>query len=78
MTIASSNGLNCSDSMTPVTRNTSTTQVEPRPDRNTQNGQQPQLRLPGEASTEDMMDAVRTLLLGIGEDPEREGLLKTP
>lgn len=78
MTIASSNGLNRSDSMTPVNRNTSTTQVEPRPDRNTQNGQQPQLRLPGEASTEDMMDAVRTLLLGVGEDPEREGLLKTP
>ncbi len=27
---------------------------------------------------EDMMDAVRTLLLGVGEDPNREGLLKTP
>ena len=25
-----------------------------------------------------MIDAVRTLLLGMGEDPEREGLLKTP
>jgi GTP cyclohydrolase I len=25
-----------------------------------------------------MMDAVRDLLLGVGEDPEREGLLKTP
>ena len=25
-----------------------------------------------------MMEAVRTLLLGVGEDPEREGLLKTP
>jgi len=25
-----------------------------------------------------MMDAVRTLLLGMGETPEREGLLKTP
>jgi len=24
------------------------------------------------------MEAVRTLLLGVGEDPEREGLLKTP
>ncbi|HEY9858718.1 MAG TPA: GTP cyclohydrolase I FolE [Candidatus Obscuribacterales bacterium] len=25
-----------------------------------------------------MADAVRTLLIGVGEDPEREGLLKTP
>ncbi|MFK8182989.1 MAG: GTP cyclohydrolase I FolE [Phormidesmis sp.] len=25
-----------------------------------------------------MMDAVRTMLLAVGEDPEREGLLKTP
>jgi GTP cyclohydrolase IA len=25
-----------------------------------------------------MIDAVRTLLLGVGEDPEREGLQKTP
>jgi len=25
-----------------------------------------------------MEEAVRTLLLGVGEDPEREGLLKTP
>jgi GTP cyclohydrolase I len=25
-----------------------------------------------------MMDSVRTMLLGVGEDPEREGLLKTP
>ena len=25
-----------------------------------------------------MMDAVRTMLLSVGEDPEREGLLKTP
>jgi GTP cyclohydrolase I len=27
---------------------------------------------------EQMKDAVRTMLLGVGEDPEREGLLKTP
>ncbi|MEQ9553043.1 MAG: GTP cyclohydrolase I FolE [Coleofasciculus sp. G3-WIS-01] len=78
MTIASSNGVNRSESMTPGTRNTSIPQVEPRPDRNTHNGQQPKLGLSGETSTEDMMDAVRTLLLGVGEDPEREGLLKTP
>ncbi|MEA5497069.1 GTP cyclohydrolase I FolE [Limnoraphis robusta Tam1] len=31
-----------------------------------------------EVSDEQMMEAVRTMLLGVGEDPEREGLLKTP
>ncbi|MEA5450312.1 GTP cyclohydrolase I FolE [Leptolyngbya sp. CCNP1308] len=31
-----------------------------------------------ETSQEDMSDAVRTMLLSVGEDPEREGLLKTP
>lgn len=27
---------------------------------------------------EEMMDAVKTMLLGVGEDPNREGLLRTP
>lgn len=31
-----------------------------------------------EVGHDEMMDAVRTMLLGVGEDPEREGLLKTP
>ena len=31
-----------------------------------------------QASKEEMMGAVETMLLGVGEDPEREGLLKTP
>ena len=31
-----------------------------------------------EVSTEEMMQAINTMLLGVGEDPEREGLLKTP
>ena len=31
-----------------------------------------------EEFNESMMEAVRALLLGVGEDPEREGLLKTP
>jgi GTP cyclohydrolase I len=49
--------------------------VPVRPDRSTSHGHEPQKV---EVSTEEMMDAVRTMLLGVGEDPEREGLLKTP
>jgi GTP cyclohydrolase IA len=53
--------------------------IQPRPDRNTHNGQKPNLQAPAEAEAqESMMEAVRALLIGVGEDPEREGLLKTP
>ena len=55
-----------------------TSNLQTRPDRNTQNGQQPKLQRPTEEMNEEMMNAVRTMLLGVGEDPEREGLLKTP
>jgi GTP cyclohydrolase I len=33
---------------------------------------------PKEEQMEEMKDAVRAIILGVGEDPEREGLLKTP
>lgn len=53
--------------------------LQPRPDRNTLNGEQePKLRKPSEDQTDQMVNAVRDILLGVGEDPEREGLLKTP
>ena len=52
--------------------------IQPRPDRNTHNGQQVNIQLPSEDVNESMAEAVRTLLVGVGEDPEREGLLKTP
>ncbi|MEL7050535.1 MAG: GTP cyclohydrolase I FolE [Cyanobacteria bacterium J06588_5] len=52
-----------------------------RPDRQTKHGKVIP-RQPSKISPEEdngpMMDAVRTMLLAIGEDPEREGLLKTP
>lgn len=74
MTTASANGFNGSQ---PSSMKASA--LETRPDRNTLNGQQePKLQRPPEEIQDDMVDAVRTLLLGVGEDPEREGLLKTP
>jgi len=75
MTIASSNGSNHAESMPKLNPNS---HLQTRPDRNTQNGQQPKLQRPTEEMNEEMMRAVRTMLLGVGEDPEREGLLKTP
>ncbi|MGV0025847.1 GTP cyclohydrolase I FolE [Phormidesmis priestleyi] len=74
MTIAPPNGSNASNSPAPK----SAKGLEARPDRNTLNGQEAKLRPPSEVSSEEMMAAVRTMLLGVGEDPEREGLLKTP
>lgn len=75
MTIASSNGANGSQpSSIKAPKN-----LETRPDRNTLHGkEEPKLQTPPEEIQDEMVDAVRTLLLGVGEDPEREGLLKTP
>ena len=75
MTIASSNGSNCSQS--PLIPDL-VEAITPRPDRNTNNGRQADVFPPKEEQMEEMEDAVRTLILGVGEDPEREGLLKTP
>lgn len=75
MTIAASNSSNGSGSTAINSPKTLVT----RPDRNTlHGGQEPNLQTPPDEIQDEMMDAVRTLLLGVGEDPEREGLLKTP
>ncbi|MDA0672571.1 MAG: GTP cyclohydrolase I FolE [Cyanobacteria bacterium] len=49
-----------------------------RPDRSTNQGQNVAIKPVTDESKAAMMDAVRTMLLSVGEDPEREGLLKTP
>jgi GTP cyclohydrolase I len=72
MTIARSNG-----SQSPLIPDLAEA-ISPRPDRNTHNGKEPLLQPPQEEQMEQMMDAVRSILVGVGEDPEREGLLKTP
>ncbi len=81
MTITSNNG-NTNELKTSLETNLETklaTKLETRPDRNTQNGKEPKIqRIPVEVTKEEMMAAVRTTLLGVGEDPDREGLLKTP
>jgi GTP cyclohydrolase IA len=72
MTIASSNGSN--KSLSPDLLEA----INPRPDRNTHNGQEVELHPPTPEQMEQMQDAVKNIIVGIGEDPEREGLLKTP
>ena len=75
MSITNSNGSNRSQS--PLIPELAEA-IQPRPDRNTHNGQQANIQPTSEDVNESMTEAVRTLLVGVGEDPEREGLLKTP
>jgi GTP cyclohydrolase I len=50
-----------------------------RPDRNSLDGQMADVQpADADAAQEAMMAAVKDILLGVGENPEREGLLKTP
>jgi GTP cyclohydrolase IA len=49
-----------------------------RPDRNTLNGERPNLQTPPAVEMDEMMSAVRTIITGVGEDVDREGLVKTP
>lgn len=83
MTIASSNGSNRSeslniDSSNSLIKSSLVEQVTSRPDRNTHDGQEAKIHAASEAAKEQMMDAVYVMLESVGEDPEREGLLKTP
>ncbi|MGF1496627.1 MAG: GTP cyclohydrolase I FolE [Elainellaceae cyanobacterium] len=75
-----SNGKSLSSSQSDVPLDAASlgTSVPTRPDRSTAHGRASKVQPPRDEAQEDMMDAVRTILLGVGEDPEREGLLKTP
>lgn len=77
MTIVSSNGSNGSNgSLAKASVADEAKAVEVRPDRSAHTSA---VSTPhAEVSMDDMMDAVHTMLLAVGEDPEREGLLKTP
>ncbi|MBD2107133.1 GTP cyclohydrolase I FolE [Nodosilinea sp. FACHB-13] len=80
MTIASSNSLNDKAASSTGTNGGELKGKTPeiRPDRtHSYRKEVEQYPIP-ETSQEDMSDAVRTMLLSVGEDPEREGLLKTP
>lgn len=79
MTIASANGSNLVNpsSLTSTNLSDHLPRSTPAP-QPTQNGNGSELPAPDTISDEEMANAVRTILLGVGEDPEREGLLKTP
>lgn len=76
-----SNGSNSNKTSPDVSSTISTdvyNNVATRPDRNTHNGQVAKINLTHEENQQQMMDAVTNILQSVGEDPEREGLLKTP
>jgi GTP cyclohydrolase IA len=82
MTIASSNGSSNASSNGIGSIKGSLTEtaaaIETRPDRTTKHGHEAEPKVTPSIGSEEMAEAVRTMLLGVGEDPDREGLLKTP
>lgn len=81
MTLASSNGTNGTKSLAipaPAGEPNGSAQMSVRPDRSTIQGREAKPHPVPENANEELTAAVRSMLLNLGEDPEREGLLKTP
>ncbi len=79
MTTSSINGSNgSSTSPTTDALGRDLAEIVTRPDRNSHDGKAASVRPSTEESQQKMMEAVYTMLESVGEDPEREGLLKTP
>lgn len=80
MTIASSNSLNSADTSNSngMKNVDNSSRIATRPDRSSSWHGSPENLGKRKVTQEEMMGAVETILLGVGEDPEREGLLKTP
>jgi GTP cyclohydrolase IA len=76
MTIASSQAANGNSKGKDAAIANEANRVQSRPDRTTTYAEEPKAQ--PIVTQDDMMESVRTMLLGVGEDPEREGLLKTP
>jgi GTP cyclohydrolase IA len=72
MTTANRHGFNTSS----ISLNSKTAVTKPKG--NSLNGMKAEFPDPTKVSQSDMADAVRTLILGVNENPDREGLLKTP
>jgi GTP cyclohydrolase I len=79
MTIASSPNSDISNNRKDLLNSSLIERIQTRPDRNTHDGQLAKVHPETvEVSKEKMMDSVRGILEAVGEDPQREGLLKTP
>ena len=86
MTTAFSNGSNSftnglksnNSAQTSLNDLTSNLIEQVRPDRNTHDGKEAIIQKSSDQAQERLQDAVRVMLESLGEDPDREGLLKTP